>query len=442
MKNRVGLITLCVSICISTLRGQNPIVPDKGVNDPHIHIFEGKAYLYATHDRSIESKRFAMDDWWVWSSDDLVDWRLESVLKPEETYIGKPFDQCWATDAAYRNGQYYWYFSEGNQQCGVVVGDSPTGPWKDPLGKPLLYHELTPTDEYDMSIFQEDDGEFHILFGVWDYYMAPLNDDMISLAGDPVEIVINNPIGPYGPDSTDDKPFLHKYNGKYYLSWGAFYAMSDHLYGPYDYMGTIMNTKSFAPGYKKPTWPHGPLQGRHGSFFQWHNQWYFAYCDMSQTGNRRFRDTFISYVHYKEDGEIAPIRVDGIGVGRYELQQGRIEAEDYFKAEGAVKKEVADGGFVIDHIDPGDYLVYPNIQGIGAGSELEMNIYVHRDMQIELRRKDSTGELLGFCSVEKDSSGWQVIKCQLEEVSDGVDLCVVFQGKGDQLCWVDSFTIR
>lgn len=185
MKLRIQLVFICIIISLPALQSQNPIVPNRGVNDPHIHIYNNKAYLYATHDRSIENTGFAMDDWWVWSSEDLVNWSLESLLKPEDTYIGKPFDQCWATDAANRNGKYYWYFSEHNKQAGVVVGDTPAGPWKDPLGKPLLSSELTPTHEYDMAVFLDDDGEHYILFGVWDFYMARLNEDMISLASWP-----------------------------------------------------------------------------------------------------------------------------------------------------------------------------------------------------------------------------------------------------------------
>jgi beta-xylosidase len=271
---------------------QNPIIPNKGANDPHIRIIDGKAWLSASHDKSINNKKFVMEDWWMWSSDDLVNWKPESVLKPEDTYIGKPFDGCWATDIAKRNGKYYWYFSERNEQSGVMVAESMAGPWKDPLGKPLLSAEMTPTHEYDMGIFEDGKGDFYIVFGVWDFYIAKLNEDMISLAEAPRKIEINNPRGPYNQDGkntkmpTDDKPFLHSYNGKFYLSWGCFYAMADNVYGPYDYKGTIIDQSSFAPGYDAPTWPNGFLQGRHGSFFEWHNQWYFAYCDISQTGNR------------------------------------------------------------------------------------------------------------------------------------------------------------
>ena len=76
----------------------------QGVNDPHIHVFNGRAYLYASHDHSEDNTEFVMKDWQVWSSDDLLNWRLESTLKPEETYIGKPIDGCWATDAVEKDG--------------------------------------------------------------------------------------------------------------------------------------------------------------------------------------------------------------------------------------------------------------------------------------------------------------------------------------------------
>ena len=372
------LIMMMVLSC--AIYAGNPIIPNKGVNDPHIHIFEGRAYLYATHDRSIENTRFAMDEWGVWSSDDLVNWTLESILKPEDTYIGRPYDQCWATDAAYRDGKYYFYFSEQNRQTGVVVGDSPIGPWEDVLGEPLLPAGLTSTHSYDPAVYLDDDGEHYIIFGVWDFYIARLNHDMISLAETPRRIIIHNPRGPYNQDGTnteeptDDKPFVHKYNGKYYLSWGAFYAMSDNLYGPYDYVGTIMNEKSFAPGYAEPTWPYGFLQGRHGSFFEWHNQWYFAYCDISQTGNRRFRDTFISYVHYKDNGEIAPIRVDGIGVGEYDSRQSVIEAEDYFKAEGFDKVELPGNNFALCNSGENALLIFPNIHHLSEQKSIQLNI--------------------------------------------------------------------
>lgn len=101
-------------------------------------------------------------------------------------------------------------------------------------------------------------------------------------------------------------------------------------------------------------------QGRHEPFFSWHGQDYFAYCDILQSGNRYFRDTFISYVHYRADGSIASSRVDLTGVGEYDAQSGVIEAEEFF----------ANSGFVAFPDSGLRELTYPNIHGLGGSDTL------------------------------------------------------------------------
>jgi len=409
MFSRLSPVLLLACTFGSSAFAGNPIVPNVGLNDPHVHIFGDKAYVYATHDKSMENERFIMEDWWIWSSTDLVNWELESVLDPADTYIGEGFQSAWATDAAYRDGHYYWYFSELNEQTGVVMGDSPVGPWTDPLGKPFLPEDLTPTHEYDISVI-EHNGIHYAVFGVWDYYIARMGEDMISLAETPRKIVINSPRGPYNQDGsntehpTDDKPSVHERNGVFYLSWGAFYATSENIYGPYDYKGVILNEESFAPGYDAPTWPHGFRQGRHGNFFSWNNQWYFAYCDISQTGNRYFRDTFISYVHYKDNGEIAPIRVDGIGVGEYDANQGKIEAEDYFTADNAFKRERLDGGFMVSTPSGANYIGFHNVKGLAGKKHITVraSTSIPSDGLIEIRTGSPTGPTITTLSIKTE----------------------------------------
>ena len=427
---------------------QNPIVPNKGLNDPHIHIFNDTAYVYASHDKSIANDKFIMDDWWVWSSPDLVNWTKRNVLHPKDTYIGKDYSRCWATDAAYNNGKYYWYFSEWNEQTGVVVGNSPIGPWVDVLGKPLLDSNLTPTHEYDMAIFEEN-GEHYIFFGVWEYYVAQLNGDMISLAEAPKKVIVNNPRGPYNRDGknkdmpTDDKPFVHKYNGIYYLSWGCFYAMSDNLYGPYDYVDTIIKEDSFDEGYDSPTWPNGFLQGRHGSFFEWHNQSYFVYCDISQTGNRYFRDSFISYVHYKENGELATIRVDGIGVGQYDANSGYIEAEDYFKADQIYKTENVMGGFSINPKKTNGFVTYPNIQNLNKKSTIEFEFLSKTDTEIEVREGSPNGKLLVTCNLDSNNTkAFNNKSFKINGLHNGQTICLVFKSSAIEHLKINRFRFK
>ncbi|KQV26008.1 MULTISPECIES: family 43 glycosylhydrolase [unclassified Microcella] len=354
----------------------NPVIPNQGVNDPHIRIFGDTAYLYASHDLSPSNDSFVMADWQVWSSLDLVHWQHASTLSPDDTYLrgAVEFTSAWATDAAEKDGRYFWYFSEGDARVGVVAGPTPVGPWSDPLGAPLLAEGLTSTQHYDPGIFSEG-GRRYIVFGAWDYFIAELGEDMVSLAEPPRQLRIQDAQGPYtyaegSPfegRGTDDKPFLHREGDLYYLSWGAFYATSLALFGPYTYRGCVIDDSSFPTGLDQPTWPLGPAQGRHGSFFSWHGQTYFAYCDISQTGNRYFRDTFISYVHYRSDGTIAPIRVDLTGVGRYEARRGRIRAAEYFRVLGAEKLQLDrhTDDFVVMGCHGTDARVeFPNIEGL------------------------------------------------------------------------------
>ncbi len=438
-------LAFLVAIALSTSAiAKNPIVPAMGLNDPHVHIFNDKAYVYATHDKSMENEKFIMEDWWIWSSTDLVNWELESVLDPADTYIGAGFQSAWATDAAYRDGKYYWYFSELNEQTGVVIGDSPVGPWKDPLGKPFLAKDLTPTHEYDISVI-EYQGNHYAVFGVWEYYIARMGDDMISLAEAPRKIIINNPVGPYGEDSTDDKPSVHQRNGIFYLSWGAFYATSDNVYGPYDYQGVILNEASFAAGYDSPTWPHGFKQGRHGSFFEWHKQWYFAYCDISQTGNRYFRDTFISYVHYKDNGEIAPIRVDGIGVGEYDANQGKIEAEDYFTADNTLKQESPGGGFMVSADNGAGYIGFHNVKGLKGKKHITIRVSAAgpSDSEIVVRKGSATGPGITRFAIKTHQPDLLVdITAELPELEDKENLYFSISPSEGQSVNLDYFLIH
>jgi hypothetical protein len=67
-------------------------------------------------------------------------------------------------------------------------------------------------------VFEDDDGEFYIIAGVFEYYIAKLGEDMISLAESLKHVVVNGAYGPCGNGTTDDKPFIHKFNQTYYLS--------------------------------------------------------------------------------------------------------------------------------------------------------------------------------------------------------------------------------
>lgn len=119
--------------------------------------------------------------------------------------------------------------------------------------------------------------------------------------------------------------------------------------------------------FREKTWPHGPQQGRHGSFFDWKGQSYFMYCDMSFSGNRYYRGSWISYIHYRENGEIAPIEITTDAVGRYSADK-TISAANFTQATGIQKMENPDGSFSIQPVEQESSVSYPNVMGLEGKS--------------------------------------------------------------------------
>lgn len=431
----------------------NPLFPGLGVCDPEVKVYDNHVYLYATHDASPANTHFVMHNWWVWHTYDLVNWELVSILDPEQTYFGKPSSSCWGTDAAHRNGKYYFYFSMGPENIGVVEGDSPAGPWHDPLGHALIPKGSVDTEARDPGVLQEPDGTSYIVFGTFDYYIARLNEDMISLAEKPQRIHVISAEGPYGKGKTDDKPFLHRRGNTYYLSWGAYYGMSDSPYGPFDCKGSIIQADRISPKFGDVSrWqgldmlPHPGntknwlAHDRHGTFFDLFGQNYLICNDESQPGTTPyFRDSILSYVRYRKNGEIDPIRINSIGVGQYDARLG-MYATDFFKVKNAAVEEKPDGSFEVLVQKDGAQLVYPNVRSLHKDSNLQIKgrLLHAREMVIEARRGYTDGHELGRIKVTNESAQkpgrWTV---PLRNLKEKDDLCLIFHGEGDDLAGLD-----
>ena len=392
----------------------NPIITGRGVCDPQVRVWDGEAWLYATHDADPASQGFVMRDWQVWFSPDLVDWRHAGTLRPEQTYWGKPSDQCWATDAARKDGRYYLYFSRGPKEIGVVVADHPAGPWRDPIGKPLIAEGLVKTEARDPGILQDADGANYIVFGTFQYFIARLGEDMVSLAEPPRPLKVEKAVGPYAKGLTDDKPFLHRRGDLYYLSWGSYYAIGRSPYGPFETQGSLLSEATTDPELRlvRAGVRYDLLNyDRHGSFFELNGQWYFACNDQATPGTTEYyRDSLISYVHYRADGTIAPVRLDTVGVGQYDARRG-IAAADFFDARGGAVAHRGGDTFALD-LSPGGFARYPGVRGVTRA------LTVLADGPLEIRRGNAQGRLLGC------GQGWVA----LAGARATEDLCLVNTG--------------
>lgn len=410
------------------------IIPNQGVCDPHVHIFNGKAYLYTSHDRGPGMPIYRMDDWQVFSSDDLLNWKLEFVLHPEDTFLGK-CEECYATDAAERNGKYYMYFSHQQYCTGVAVSENgPGGPYKDALGKPLLPKGLVDTACYDPTVFVDDDEAKtpYILFGYTvfgkKYYIVRLNEDMISLAEAPRPIEFVD-----GKGWENDATWVTKRNGVYYLNaHGSEYATSDNIYGPYTYRGNFCHD----------------AYADHGTFFNYHNQTYFTYGVPENWGAEKvdpfYRTTKMIYAHYKDNGDVVIDEfIQDVGVGQYDAAWDAIKGEWYFAAsDGICKKENADG-FELRGITDDSYLYFQNVNGMRQNALLHLLVSNGNSTPctVEIREGSPFGAVLGCCKVE-NTGGFEKfaeVSCQLENTHGTHGLCFVFRGEEEELLRFESF---
>lgn len=411
----------------------NPIVPYVGMADPHIFIFNGKPYLYSTRDiDSLKTKgKFVMPDWHIWSTNDLLHWKHERTILPTETYMGKSTD-CWATDMGYRNGKYYFYFSNKNISTGVMIADNPTGPYTDALGKPLLDTGLTSSKEYDPTILIDDDAEqsAYIAFGhhrddtpSLGYYIAKLNDDMVSLAEAPrkIQFTGNNEVL-----TANDKPNLHKYNGTYYLSAGSHYATSKNIYGPYERRGNS--------GFGK----FGLTQQAHGNYFMWNNQWFHTWCKF-HLGKEvaYYRESYITYLHYRKDGSMVDDTLllskhfDN-GVGQYDASWDTIQAE-WYMAGSQIKKGENATGFEVSTCYSDGYLYYPNIRNLKKNTTLLIYANPHLGGTIEVRSGKVNGKLLGSVQIPLEGSkDYFTFRCPLKNKEGTDNIYLVFKGITDK----------
>ena len=234
-------------------RAGNPIVTGVSIADPHIHIFDGVAYMYAGRDLSPSSRRFSMPDWHVWTSFDLVSWTHATTILPGQTYIGNS-TECWAVDVARSadGSTFAFFFSHGGSDTGVMTATNPSlSDAKDALGRPLLAASVTSPPAvhvtnltrgaYDPTVLVDDDGSTYLCLGLrlgGSYIIALLEPDLISLAEDPRAIVVLPDPATGAAMPGDDKSTLHKHHGTYYLSAGSYYATASSVYGPYTFRGS------------------------------------------------------------------------------------------------------------------------------------------------------------------------------------------------------------
>ncbi len=224
---------------------QNPIIQTKFTADPAPMVYRDTVFLYTSHDEN-DAKGFIMHNWLLYTSTDMANWTDHGIVASLKDFSwARQVNGAWAPQAIERNGKFYLYCPIHGSGIGVLVADSPYGPFKDPLGKRLIDSDHIWND-IDPTVYIDDDGQAYLYWGNPDCYYVKLNKDMISYSGKIHKIKSK-------PKNYQEGPWFWKRKGHYYLAYastccpeGIGYAMSDSPTGPWEYKGMIMdpNVKS------------------------------------------------------------------------------------------------------------------------------------------------------------------------------------------------------
>lgn len=310
MKNTISSYLFTFTTCLFSLTAKADILKlDKGLRtaDPSAHVWQdGKVTIYTSHDLECQ-KDFHMQDWMAFSSTDLVNWQNHGeILSLKDLTWADNY--AWAPDAAYKNGNYYLFFPAGTgvkdrvnpekstkwMGIGVAISDSPTGPFKDAIGKPMW---TTPYAN-DPSIFIDDDGQGYLYFHgkKFDYYVAKMSDDLLSVQGD----FIKMDMGGYEPKM--EGPWVFKRGEYYYFTMPEgnrvlTYYMSTSPTGPWTYKGVFMEQEH--------------QSNNHHSVVKYQGQWWLFYHRWLKVPDsachKRQRHSAVEPLYFNGDGSIEKV---------------------------------------------------------------------------------------------------------------------------------------
>jgi hypothetical protein len=284
---------------------KGPVIPGLFA-DPHITAFNGRYYLYPTTDGYAS---WSGTYYKAFSSTDLVNWSDHGVILDHGPDVSWADNSAWAPAVATRNGRYYLYFSGGAasgdtaKQLGVAVADSPTGPFRDALGRPLIRSgQFSGGQAIDPMVFTDDDGQSYLYWGQGVARAGRLNADMVSF--DPAQVRVITPAG------YNEAPFVFKRNGTYYFMWSendtrsedyrVAYATGTSPLGPWTKRGVVLQKRLDAG--IKGTGHHSVVRAPGTDI------WYVAYHRFAvPAGNGTNRETTIDRMEFNTDGTIRQI---------------------------------------------------------------------------------------------------------------------------------------
>ncbi|MDI1256190.1 MAG: glycoside hydrolase family 43 protein [Flavobacterium sp.] len=444
MTSKIRIIILFVFISFTFLTSaQNPIIQTKYTADPAPLVYNDTVFLYTSHDEDNAGPgmgKFLMKDWLLYTSVDMVNWTDHGVVASLKDFTwGNQDNGAWAPQCVARDGKFYLYCPVQGSGIGVLVSNSPYGPFKDPLGRRLIEDDHIWND-IDPTVIIDDDGQAYLYWGNPSLWYVKLNKDMISFSGEVMKVPgVGKEQDQKDPDAYhyQEGPWAYKHNDHYYIAYastccpeGIGYAMADKPTGPWDYKGYIMK-------------PNEKSSGNHPGIIDYKGKTYvfgfnFRLNFMITENHHERRSVCVEELNFNPDGTIIELpwwSETGVKpIGQLNPFK-RTEAETIAWSQG-LKTAKSSNGIYVTAIDNGDYI---KVQAVDFGKNVknfEVTIAsLSTDAAIEVHLDSPTGRLLGTLKIKNTGGNdkWASQSCPIKKEAGVHDIYLVFKGTGKDL---------
>ena len=478
-KASVNLKFLNTGAIAKQLGYSNPLVTQELGADPYALVYNDRVYVYMTSDDyeynadgSLKKNSFDyIKTLRVISSSDMVNWTDHGEIKVagKDGAAKEWANHSWAPAIAHKkiNGKdkFFLYFANDASGIGVIEGDTPIGPWRDPIKKALITR-ATPgcagvTWCFDPAVLVDDDGSAYIYFGggvpndgrngennnPHTARVAKLGDDMISIEGEAVEID--------APAMFEDSG-IFKYGDKYYYSYcsnfigphkagypgtgNIAYMTSDSPMGPFEYVGEIFDNPQ--------TW-FGVGGNNHHATFVFRGKSYFIYHaqTVAKEYNKAqgYRSTHIDALELDEDGMIKPVKGTYEGISQLESLDPykKIEAETIAWNKGIKVANIDDFHRELTDLDDGDWTSVAGADFGEAGADtFKARVKSEKGGSIEVRVDSPEGSLLGTLEVPAGTEEYTELSTDITNITGKRNVFLVFKGEGTELMKLDSYVFE
>ena len=418
----------------------NPIIMDQFNADPTARVFEGRIYLYPSHDIPVPPGSgarpawFCMEDYHVFSSENLVDWTDHGVICDQTNvpWLNRKGYDMWAPDCVFKGGTYYFYFPVGGR-IGVATSDKPYGPWK------VLDKPVTGAGGIDPCVLQDDDGSAYLFTGGGGLQMGKLKDNMIE-----TEARMQRVTGLPTPGLIEG-PFAFKRNGVYYLTYPHAvtingheaerleYSTSTNAMGPFTWAGIITDQN------ESGCWTE------HHSIVEYKGQWYLFYHDKQLSPNfDKNRSVRIDHLSFNDDGTIKKVIPTLRGVGIVDAKSN-IQIDRYSDISKAgtsasfINTNNTFEGWKISLNGKDAWVKFDQVDfGTGGLKLVNVRSKSATGGVVEIRADKVDGPVLAKVEIGK-STDWQMVQAHVTGALSGIhDLVVTHTGDDNvDVDWVN-----